>query len=147
MSFEIQLLRNNSQVNKIGKDLTNLLTVRGTLRKETSIIDPSIMIECDLSALTRCNYIYINEFKRYYFVNNITSIREGLVEFSCHVDVLETYKEQIRMNSAIIRRQENNWNLYLNDGTFKVYQNPLILTKEFPSGFNGFEFVLAVAGS
>lgn len=147
MSFSIQLLRNNSQVNKIGKDLTSLLTVTGTLRSETSIIDPIINIECDLSRLTRCNYIYIEEFRRYYFVNNIRSIREGLVEFSCHVDVLETYKEEIKMNAAIIRRQENNWNLYLNDGTFKVYQNPMVLTKEFPSGFNGFEFVLAVAGS
>lgn len=147
MSFSIRLYRNNSPVNKIGKSLDSLLTVTGTLRAETSIIDPVIVIECELSNLVRCNYMYIEKFNRYYFVNNIRSIRDGLVEFTCHVDVLETYQDQIKLNSAIVKRQENDWNLYLNDGTFKVYQNPMVLTKEFPSGFNGFEFVLAVAGS
>lgn len=147
MSFSIQLMRNNSQVNKVGKDLTSLLSVTGTLREETSIIDPVIVIECNLSNMTRCNYMYIAEFDRYYFVNNIRSITKDLVEFTCHVDVLETYKNEIRKNSAIVKRQQNNWNLYLNDGTFKVYQNPMVVTKAFPSGFNGFEFVLAVAGS
>ncbi len=147
MSFSITLMQNSSPVNKIGKELSSQLEVTGELRSETSIIDPIIMIECDLADLTNCNYMYIPQFNRYYFVNNIRSIRNGLVEFTCHVDVLETYKDQIRANSAIIKRQENNWNLYLNDGTFKVYQNPIVITKEFPSGFSTQEFVLAVAGS
>lgn len=147
MSFSITLMQNTSPVNKIGKNLSSQLEVVGDLRSETSIIDPVITIECDLADLTNCNYMYVPEFNRYYFVNNIRSIRNGLVEFSCHVDVLETYKDQIRANSAIIKRQENNWNLYLNDGTFKVYQNPIVITKEFPNGFNSQEFVLAVAGS
>lgn len=147
MSFSIILMQNTSPVNKIGKSLSSQLEVVGDLRSETSIIDPVITIECDLADLTNCNYMYVPVFNRYYFVNNIRSIRNGLVEFSCHVDVLETYKDQIKANSAIIKRQENNWNLYLNDGTFKVYQNPIVITKEFPNGFNAQEFVLAVAGS
>lgn len=147
MSFSITLMQNTSPVNKIGKELSSQLEVTGELRSETSIIDPIIMIECDLADLTNCNYMYIPQFNRYYFVNNIRSIRNGLVEFTCHVDVLETYKDQIKANSAIIKRQENNWNLYLNDGAFKVYQNPIVITKEFPSGFSSQEFVLAVAGS
>ena len=48
---------------------------------------------------------------------------------------------------AIVKRQENRWNLYLDDGSFKVYQNPMVLTKAFPQGFTTQEFVLAVAGS
>ena len=86
-------------------------------------------------------------FGRSYFVNNITSVRNGVFEISAHVDVLSSFKTQIRGNAAIIRRQENKWNLYLNDGVFKVYQNPMVLTKEFPNGFSAPEFVLAVAGN
>lgn len=147
MAFDILLQQNNSERNRLTKEISDLFTVSGELKTETSIIDPVIMIECDLPAVTGCNYMSIPAFGRSYFVNNIRSIRTGLVEFSCHVDVLSSFAEQIKKNTAIVRRQENNWNLYLNDGSFKVYQNPNVLTKAFPSGFTTQEFVLAVAGS
>lgn len=147
MPFSIILQRNNSEQNRVTKNLTNLLTVSGELKSETSIIDPVIMIECDLAVVVNCNYMTISTFNRSYFVNNIRSIRSGLVEFSCHVDVLSSFATAIKTNSAIIKKQEKNWNLYLNDGTFKVYQNPNVLTRPFPTGFSTQEFVLAVAGS
>lgn len=147
MSFSISLMRNNSDRNVVNKNVNNIMTVNGTLKDSTSIINPVIRIQCNLSSVTGCNYIYIPEFDRYYYVNDITSITNDIVEFSCHVDVLYTYSSQIRSNTAIVRRQENQWNLYLNDGTFRVYQDPKVVTKAFPSGFNTQEFVLAVAGS
>lgn len=147
MAFDIVLQVNNSEKNKVNKSLTDILTVSGILKSETSIIDPVIIINCDLSTVTKCNYMTIGSFGRSYFINNIRSIRSGLVEFSCHVDVLSSFADSIKENTAIIRKQENKWNLYLNDGSFKVYQNPVVLTKSFPSGFTTQEFVLAVAGS
>ena len=147
MSFTIQLMRNNSDINVVNKNITSLASFTGTLKDATSIIDPVIQIQCNLSDVTKCNYMYIDEFKRYYYVNDIRSITNNIVEFSCHVDVLFTYASQIRSNQAIIRRQENMWNLYLNDGTFRVYQDPFVVTKAFPHGFTTQEFVLAIAGS
>ena len=147
MAFDILLQINNSERERIDKDITTFGTVSGVLKNETSIIDPIIEIEIGLSNVINCNYITISDFGRSYFVNDILSIRNGLVEFHCHCDVLSTYKDQIRSNYAIVRKQENNWNLYLNDGSFKVYQNPIVLTKAFPSGFTVQEFVLAIAGS
>lgn len=147
MAFDIILQVNESEKNKVTKTLTEIMTVSGVLKSETSIIDPVIMISCELSNVTKCNYITIGSFGRSYFVNNIRSIRSGLVEFSCHVDVLTSFADSIRENTAIIRKQESKWNLYLNDGSFKVYQNPMVLTKAFPSGFTNQKFVLAVAGS
>ena len=147
MGFDILLQTNNSEKNAVTKDLTTIATVNGTLKQETSIIDPVILIAGDLSSYINCNYITVSEFGRSYFVNNIRSIRSGLFELSCHVDVISSFATEIKANKAIIRRQENQWNLYLNDGTFKVYQNPNVVTKAFPSGFTTQEFVLAVAGS
>lgn len=147
MAFDIILQVNKSEKNKVTKTLTEIMTVSGVLKSETSIIDPVIMISCELSDVTKCNYMTIGSFGRSYFVNNIRSIRSGLVEFSCHVDVLSSFADSIRENTAIIRKQESKWNLYLNDGSFKVYQNPMVLTKAFPSGFTNQKFVLAVAGS
>lgn len=147
MAFNIVLMTNTSEPNRVVKSTTTITTVSGVLKEKTSIIDPVIKIECDLSTVKDCNYISIPTFGRFYFVNNITSINNGIVEFSCHCDVLSSFADAIKANKAIIRRQEFNWNLYLNDGSFKVYQNPLIVTKEFPSGFNTQKFVLAVAGA
>lgn len=147
MAFNIILQTNSSEKNYLDKSLKNILTVSGILRDETSIVDPVLMIECNLSDVARCNYLTVSEFKRSYFVNDIVSVNNRMVEFHCHVDVLSSFAGYIRDNTALIKKQENLWNLYLNDGTFKIYQNPFVLTHPFPSGFNTQEFVLAVAGS
>lgn len=147
MSFSILLQRNTSELNKLDKTLTTISTLTGTLKTETSIIDPVIIVEGALSDLKTCNYCTIPEFGRSYFVNNIKSIRNNLIELTCHVDVVSTYKSQIRSQFALVRKQENNWNLYLNDGSFKCYQNPIVLTKKFSNGFTTPSFVMAVAGS
>lgn len=146
MSFDIKLQTNTSEKNSITKKLTDVKTVSGVLKDTTSIVDPVILIEMDLADAVKVNYLTISTFGRSYFVNNVKSVRQGLVEFTCHVDVLTSFADAIKKNSAIIQRQENKWNLYLNDGTFKIYQNPNVLTKAFPSGFTTQEFVLAVAG-
>lgn len=147
MSFDIVLQRNNSENNKLTKTLTTIATYSGTLKTDTSIINPIIIVQCDLSDVANANYMTVSAFGRSYFITNIRSISNNLVEFSAHVDVLSTYATQIKACTGIVKRQENEWNLYLNDGSFKVYQNPMILTKAFPSGFTTQELVLAVAGS
>ena len=60
--------------------------------------------------------------------------------------MLSTYADGVKEQEAVIHRQENNWNLYLDDGLFKTYQNPRIGVTAFPSGFTVQNFVLAVAG-
>jgi hypothetical protein len=147
MSFSITLYSNSSENNKVDKSISRLSTFTGTLRDECSIIDPLIVFEGSLATFAGANYLYIPDFKRYYFIRDITSISNTLVEVSAHVDVLMSFATGIRANRAIIRKNANEYNLYLNDGTFKCYQNPLILTKAFPSGFSTQNFVLAVAGS
>lgn len=147
MSFNVLLQVNSSEKYRVNKSVSTLITLTGTLKNETSIIDPVILVEGDLTSYATCNYMTIETFGRSYFITNIRSVRENLFEVSGHVDVLSSFKSQLLSNSGIIKRQENSWNLYLNDGTFKVYQNPQIVTKEFPYGFSSPEFVLAVAGS
>lgn len=145
----VTIMQNSSEPEKVGKTLTTITTLTGNLKAETSIIDPIILISGATSpaALMTANYMHIPDFMRYYFIRNIRSIRTGLWEITAHVDVLETFKESIKAQSAVIQRQENSYNLYLDDGIFKVYQNPTIVTKKFPSGFTEQAFILAVAGS
>lgn len=143
----IKFYKNLSEKNHLDKDITQMGTdVTGTLREECSIVDPVIKIESFTSFdLTQCNYAYITEFGRYYFINNIV-LKGNLYELHMHVDVLSTYKDVIRSNSGVVSRQQKKYNLYLQDGNFKTYAFPHIQVIQFPSGFSSFNFVLSVAG-
>lgn len=147
MAFGILFQLNRSEKNKVDKTLETKLNLTGELKEDSSIIDPVITVNASLGTLSTCNYMTIDTFGRSYFINNIESINNEMVRITAHVDVLSTYKSQIRNNFGIIKRQQNKWNLYLNDGSLKVYQNPDVVIKNFPSGFNTMEFVMAVAGA
>lgn len=130
----------DKNITQIGSDMT------GTLRDDCSIVDPVIKVEGIIgSNLTSCNYAYIPEFGRYYYITNIVCSGK-LFEIHMHVDVLMTYKNGIRSNSAVISRQEHNYNLYLQDGVFKTYSQPHIQVAQFPNGFTDFNFIFSVAG-
>lgn len=145
--MRILLYTNNSPENKLTKDTTAVADLTGVLKDQTSLIDPVFR----LSGITptqaaQTNYIIAPELGRGYFVRGLDSVRNDVWDFRCHVDVLSSFADAIRQQTAVIHRQENNWNLYLDDGIFKTYQNPNIVVKKFPSGFTTQEFILAVAG-
>ena len=143
----LTLYSNSSEYASLDKELEQVITLSGILREESSIINPVITVEDLDDYITEINYAYIPEFGRYYFITNIESIRNHLWRLSLHVDVLHTYAAAIRENSGIIERNENEYDLQLNDGLFKTRQNPRIVQYPFPAGFNTWNFVLAVAGN
>lgn len=145
--MKIKLYNNLSDKVVIDKNITQIGSdLSGTLRENCSIIDPIIKLEGIVgSNLTSCNYAYIEEFGRYYYINNIVCVGK-LFELHMHVDVLMSYKDAIRSNNAVISRQENYYNLYLQDGVFKTYSQPHIQVAQFPNGFSDFEFIFSVAG-
>ena len=120
---------------------------QGTLKENTSLINPVIVIDFPITNLTQYNYARIYDFGRYYFITDMVSITHNLTEISMHVDVLMSFRNSIRTNYGIAKRQENDWNLYLNDGSFKTYQYKTVGTYKFSNGFpSDNDLVLAVAG-
>ena len=148
MSFTVTLYVSGSPVEKIGKSLSSGSDFTCELKDDTSILNPKIKIY-STSNLSGFNYMYISEFGRYYYLNDIRSPRNNEWDISAHVDVLETYKDAILTNSAVIRRQESQYNLYLDDPDFMSYNYDRIQTIKFPT--NNFakllEYVLVVNGS
>lgn len=143
----IRAQQNMSEPIALSKNLTLVRELAGTLREDCSIIDPVIVVEGSLSDLAQVNYFTIPAFGRSYFVTGSPeSLGGDFVLLRGHVDVLSSFAAQIRENSAVVRRQEHDWNLYVNDDVIKSYANPLVTTVEFPSGFSGASYVLLVAG-
>lgn len=145
--MQIELYTNNSDDRVVTKNITLINTLTGTLRKECSMLDPVIEIEGMSNATAAiCNYAKIASFGRYYFVKNIT-LKGNLWVLTMHVDVLASWQTPLKSLDAVIARNENRYNLYLQDGFFKTYQNPHVSIKAFPGGFTDHTYILAVAGS
>ena len=75
----------------------------GTLKDPTSILNPVLTISAGSDILSY-NYVYIPDFERYYFIDEITSLHNDLWALTCSEDVLGTYRDQIySMNLYVLR--------------------------------------------
>lgn len=162
MSITITLYNNKSDNNVVDKDLTEIATVIGTLKEECSIVNPEIFIALTQDSntivadgsnpnysnvLKKVNYFYVPPFERYYYKTDVVNVRSGLWLLKGKSDPLSSFPNDIRNSKGIVMRQENRWNLYIDDGSFKIYNNPIIVTKAFPSPVSTTQsYILAVAG-
>ena len=78
------------RVDKSGDIVTPYASLDGVLKEDTDVMNPSIVIE--YSGLPACNYAYISDLGRYYFITNIICLGATLWRLDMHVDVLMTYK-------------------------------------------------------
>lgn len=145
--MEIKLYKTASPRKKLVKELTDGITLTGTLRGQSSVMSPSLQIQ-DI-AVIGYNYCYIPDFGRYYYINEINALCANLFELSLGIDVLMTYADAIRGNTAIIDKMQPQKGamLYINDGSYvntnKMYQTVI----NFSNGFNDAgEFILITAG-
>lgn len=148
-TLDVILQRNASDSNHVDKSITNMVTLSGYLKQPTSLLNPVLVVSGILDYVATANYMTIPKFgNRSYYITEIKSIRNNVIEIHGRVDVLYTYRATLRQQTAIVHRQESRYNLYLNDGVLKFYQNPYVVTQEFPSGFSGSSpnLVLIVAG-
>lgn len=114
----IEIYKTSSEPEKVYKTLKYLTTVSGSIINETSIIEPSIRI--NIEAIPEGCYIYIPAFGRYYFVKDKKPVRENIVDVVMHVDVLYTYRSNISNVKALVERQENSYNPYLQDNMLPI---------------------------
>ena len=128
---------------KIGKNISTGGSYNCRLKDETSILKPDILIQTS-DNIYQYNYMYISQLNRYYFIDDIRSINNDIWLISAHVDVLETYRQGILNNEAVIKRQQNTYNLYLDDPDFRVYNYERIQTLKFPNNafLKGLQYIL-----
>lgn len=141
-----RLFQNNSDTNVVQKSIIQKAELSGTLRDDCSIIDPIITVEgIAASDLKYINYAEIPDFGRYYYVTNII-LKGNLFEVHMHIDVLNTYKDQIKPLQAVIARQESLNNVMLTDGLLKTYADPNIEIRRSSGGFSDYQYIFCIAG-
>lgn len=86
------------------------------LKEGTSIEKPVFQLTGNLFTAN-----YVRAFDHFYFVDDITSVRNNLVEISCSMDVLATFKVDIADYTALIERSASFYNT--------KYPDPLVALK------------------
>ena len=115
-------------------------------KEDTSITDPTFILRTQ-SKVLEGNYIYVPNLNRYYYINDYV-VSHQRIYINCHVDVLMSFKNDIKQENVIVSRQENSYNLYQVDPKMVIYNTPVYRVLKFPGGFDSTgHFVLCVAGA
>ena len=153
-TFDINLYQSTAEKNRVDKTnyLTSVGLLKGALREQCSIVSPSITYQAE--TFPNFNYVFISAFGRYYFVNSISSVGKNLWKMDLSCDVLMTYEAEIVQLTALIARQENDYNDDLVDNEIPTEKEPTVTYQEITNtvlntqaAASTHNFVLTVVGS
>ena len=144
--MDITLYVNSSERQAINKSLSNDTVLTGTLRGESSVISPTFTIEH--ANPSGFNYCYIPDFGRYYFITNITSVRNSIWRIDCSVDVLMSFKDAILALEVVVSDNTDGDNeTYINGKPWVTTVKTKTDVVMFPSGLlDSGEYILITSG-
>lgn len=111
----------------------------------SSVVRPRLRVSSGLIG-QGVNYLYVTDLERYYYIKDWI-MENGHVTLECEVDVLMSFNSSIKSQNVIVKRNERLFNMYLEDGQYKVQNRTAVRTVVFPSGFTGHQIILGVVGS
>ena len=123
----------------VDKDLPDLsaTTITGTFRGEIDLINPVILVNQTISG----NYAEITDFSRYYYIDSITCVRTGLYQIILRVDVLKTYRTEIKALPAYAKRAYNiGDNAYYNSYIFDNKQPKTCIKNTYSHNMYTFDY-------
>lgn len=133
----IKFYKTLSEPKSYPKILQNELLVNGTIRDENGfdIMNPTLRV-VDINPLLY-NYLYIEEFSRYYFIVKPIYYRNNVYDLVLHEDVLQSHYAKFELLDAFINRNENDYNPMIKDDRIPLYpsQNDIIVPLSEVKGF------------
>ena len=125
----VTLYNNSSDRRVLDKNITEVATLDCKIKGECSILNPTLIISIDS---VQYNYVYIHDFNRYYYIDDIVTLNSSLKELTCSIDVRRTYMNEIRDTSAIIARNERYFNQYIPDNMIGADSRIEVTAKKYP---------------
>ena len=105
--MKIKLYKVYDRENKLNKTLNNELVLTGSLKTKVSVFNPVIMLKSDNFNFSEYNYCYIEDFNRYYFIEDIDINALTLFEMRLREDVLMSFNSDIKNMTVQINESSN----------------------------------------
>lgn len=102
----ITLYNCTDSANRIDKTVTNGLTVTGVMKNALDIDNISVDIQTPVETFNY-NYCYVQELKRYYFIQTPVVSPNGIMTLPLVCDVLMSFKSAIENIVGTIGRRTN----------------------------------------
>ena len=145
--MRIDLMYNSDEITRVDKSPTLVTSYPDCQFKDAvSVTDPVITMTGDID-WSQVNYFYIPVLGRYYYITEPVSRNNGLWEIRGHVDVLNSFKTQIRQQTALVKRQQFDYNLELPDNQLPTLQSSAIQYLKFPGVFDDYQIVIPILGN
>ena len=144
-SFEKKL---NSTANPVDAEISGIETVC-RFKDATSIENPIIELnsfgEIDI---TSCNYCYIDDIDKYYWIDDIVLVTAKIAELHCSLDPLATYKDEILDQSAYVLYSASRYDKYLPDLRIPLSNHTSTDDHSLPTVFtqSGYSVIFATIG-
>lgn len=148
--MNVTFYQNFSDRYTVYKSISEITSVDCKLIDGCSVDTPVIRIRYN-SALTRCNYAYIADWGKYYYVENPRLEIGGQMQLNLTVDVLQTYADAIsQLNVNAVYAQGTN-RTYVPDARVAMQNAIDIQTIAFPfavgsPNFSTNSYVMTVIG-
>lgn len=121
--MELSLYISTDDENVINKEMVLQKKIEIKLKDNVDLISPIIILKDDDSLnIMNCNYCYLNELKRYYFIRDIALMNGNMFKLILECDVIESFKDDI-LNSQC------KYNRIIKDGDFMEFPYDLDLRK------------------
>lgn len=91
----------------------------GTFRASVDVLTPTFTIDASMFS-ANFNYAYLPDFGRYYYITRKRHVTTDLLELSLRVDVRKSFLTELLTNKGVVKRQENNYDMYLNDDKIPI---------------------------
>lgn len=99
------------------------ILVNVNLKEGCSHYNPSFILTTNPT-----NYSYLSWGTWYYYISDIVNTRNGVWTISCEIDVLATWKDDIKSTSAYVLYSSSNYNTDLIDSRLSSAKNAIINT-------------------
>ena len=127
----VTLMKNTSDDRCLKKATSTIHTYTCKFKSDCSIMKPELELNYESNVFT-ANYCYIPEFKRYYYITDIT-VSQQRIFVKCKVDVLMSYADEIYNMSGYYKRSNKvaNTNTYLVDNKYEIQNNRFPAIRNF----------------
>lgn len=140
---------NNNDEDAVRKSLTPIKTVAARFKENSSMLNPSIELDKNtISSWNRINYMYIDTFNRYYFIEPSNTIVEtgGMIVVGGRIDPLFSNQSAILNLNCVVKRQEFKYNKFYSDSQLPIRAQKTFVRKTIGSLPNVTTNILTVDG-